>query len=89
MPGSTISFVGGIVLPKIPGVSKEIGETAGDVHSAAALLLCALIVLHVAAALKHEFFDRNRVAGRMPPFKDPVNEPVVVGQGAAGLARSR
>lgn len=89
MPGSSISLVGGIVLPKIPGVSKEIGETAGDVHSAAAFLLCALVVLHAAAALKHEFFDRNRAAGRMPPFKDPIDEPVVIGQGRSSLARSR
>jgi cytochrome b561 len=81
-PGPNITLAGGISFPKIPGVSKELGEIAGDVHSAAAWLLIALIVLHVAAALKHQFFDRNRAAGRMPPFQDPVDEPVVVGQGA-------
>ena len=81
-PGSTITLLGGVAIPKIPGISKEMGELAGNVHSAAAWLLMALIVLHAAAALKHQFFDRNRAAGRMPPFKDPVDEPVVVGQGA-------
>lgn len=80
-PTPYIWLRGGISIPKIPGISEGLADLAGDVHSAAALLLCALIVLHVGAALKHEFFDRNRVAGRMPPFKDPVDEPVVIGQG--------
>ncbi|HEX6783052.1 MAG TPA: cytochrome b [Sphingomicrobium sp.] len=81
-PGSTITLLGGVAIPKIPGISKDIGELAGNVHSAAAWLLMALIVLHILAALKHQFLDRNRAAGRMPPFKDPVDEPVVIGQGA-------
>jgi cytochrome b561 len=80
-PGPTIALLGGIAIPKIPGISKELGEIAGDIHSAAAWLLLALMATHVAAALKHQFIDRNRAAGRMPPFKDPVDEPVVVGQG--------
>lgn len=80
-PGNTITLLGGIAIPKIPGISKELGETAADVHSAAAWLLMGLIALHAAAALKHQFFDKNRAAGRMPPFRDPVDEPVVVGQG--------
>ena len=80
-PEPTISLLGGITIPKIPGISKELGGLAGDVHSAAAWALVALILLHVAAALKHQFVDRNRVSGRMPPFKDPVDEPVVIGQG--------
>jgi cytochrome b561 len=79
--GSTIMLLGGIEIPKIPGISKQLGELAGGIHVAAAWLLIVLIVLHVAAALKHQFFDRNRAAGRMPPFKDPVDEPVVIGQG--------
>jgi cytochrome b561 len=85
VPGNTVSLLGGIQIPKIPGISKQLAETAGDFHSLSAWLLCALIVLHAAAGLKHQFIDRNRAAGRMPPFKDPVDEPVVVGQG--GRAR--
>jgi len=80
--GPTITLLGGIAIPKIPGISNDLGEMAADAHSALAWLLCALIVLHAAAALKHQFIDRNRAAGRMPPFKDPVDEPVVIGQGA-------
>ena len=81
--GPTTPLVGGISVPVLPGVSKATGELAGEVHSIAAFLLVALILLHVAAALKHQFIDRNRAAGRMPPFQDPVDEPVVVGQGRA------
>ena len=79
--GPTTPLLGGIQIPVIPGISKETGELAGELHAASAFLLVALIVLHVAAALKHQFVDRNRAAGRMPPFRDPVDEPVVVGQG--------
>ena len=79
--GSTIKLLGGIAIPKIPGVSKDFGELAGEAHSAGAWLLCILIALHAAAGLKHQFIDKSRAAGRMPPFKDPCNEIVVVGQG--------
>jgi cytochrome b561 len=85
-PGPTISLLGGVAIPKIPGISEQLGDTAGDVHSAAAWLLIVLIVLHAGAALKHQFWDRNRAAGRMPPFRDPVNEPVVIGQGGGRRA---
>jgi cytochrome b561 len=85
-PGPNITLVGGLSFPRIPGISRELGEIAGDVHSAAAWLLIALIGLHIAAALKHQFFDHNRAAGRMPPFKDPVDEEVVVGQSARSSA---
>ncbi|MBW0007035.1 MAG: cytochrome b/b6 domain-containing protein [Sphingomonas sp.] len=80
-PGPTIDLLGGISIPKVPGISKELGEIAGGIHSAAAWLLMALMAVHAAAALKHQFIDRNRASGRMPPFKDPVDEPVVIGQG--------
>lgn len=81
IPGNTVTLLGGIALPKIPGISKDLGETLGELHSLSAWLLCGLIVLHAAAGLKHQFVDKNRAAGRMPPFSDPVDEPVVVGQG--------
>jgi cytochrome b561 len=58
-----------------------LGELAAAIHSAAAWVLIVLMGLHVAAALKHQFIDKSRAAGRMPPFRDPVDEPVIVGQG--------
>ncbi|MBO0749459.1 MAG: cytochrome b, partial [Porphyrobacter sp.] len=68
-PGAFTKLAFGIPLPVIPGVGKDMGETFGDIHAALALVLIALIVLHIAAALKHQFFDRLPAAGRMPPFR--------------------
>lgn len=76
--GPTTTLLGGIQIPVIPGVSEGLGEAAGEIHSAAAWALIALLVLHVAAALKQQFFDRpGRMAGRMPPFRARTHEPVV------------
>ena len=79
--GPTTTLLGGVQIPVLPGVSEQMGEVAGAIHSAAAWILILLIVLHIAAALKHQFLDHNRASGRMPPFRDPVDEPVVIGQG--------
>ena len=83
--GPTTPLLGGIPVPVLP-ISEQAGDMAGDIHKAAAFLLIGLIVLHAAAALKHQFFDRKPVSGRMPPFRPPHGEPVVIGQG--GEARS-
>jgi cytochrome b561 len=76
-------LVGGIPFPLVPGVSEATGDIAGEVHMVAAWLLVALIVIHVAAALKNQFIDHRRVAARMPPFRAPDGEQVVIGQGSA------
>jgi cytochrome b561 len=78
---ATTPLLGGVPLPLIPGVSKEVGALAGNMHGLLAWVLIALIVVHAAAALKHQFFDRVPSAGRMPPFRPPHGEQVVIGQG--------
>lgn len=50
--------------PWVPGV-RSVAETAAGIHFAAALLLAALLVVHVGAALKHHFVDRDNVLARM------------------------
>jgi cytochrome b561 len=82
--GPTTPLVGGLAVPVIPGISRETGELAGEVHEIAAYVLIALILLHVAAAVKHQFIDHWRGSARMPPFTAPSGEPVVVGQGQEG-----
>jgi len=73
---ATTALVGGIPLPLIPGLSEAFGDAMGDTHELLVKLTIALLVLHVGAALKHQFFDRSRAAGRMPPFRAPGHEPV-------------
>jgi cytochrome b561 len=78
--GPTTPLLGGIEVPVIPGVSKETGDLAGEVHELAAYLLVFLILVHIGAALKHQFIDHWRGSARMPPFTSD-GEPVIVGQG--------
>lgn len=79
--GPTTPLLGGIQVPVFPGVSKDTGEMAGELHEMAAYLLVLLILIHVGAALKHQFIDRWRGSARMPPFTSN-GEPVAIGQGS-------
>lgn len=81
--GGTTELLGGIPFPLIPGVGEAAAEPFGGIHEALVKLTIALVVIHVAAALKHQFVDKSRVAGRMPPFRDPVDEPVVPAEGTS------
>ncbi|RST31930.1 cytochrome b [Sphingomonas ginkgonis] len=73
--GATTPLIGGIPFPVIPGVSAEFSEKIGDVHGTLVLVTIALLVLHVGAALKQQFYDRpGRTAGRMPPFQPRTEE---------------
>lgn len=72
--GPTTSLVGGLELPVIPGISKEGGSLSGDVHRWLVYGTILLVVLHVGAALRNQFFERRRVSGRMPPFRPPSGE---------------
>jgi cytochrome b561 len=47
-------------------VDKELGNLVlKPLHQASAYLLGALVLLHVAAALKHQFVDRDGLLSRM------------------------
>lgn len=76
-PFGTTALIGGIPLPLIPGIPEGAGEDLGGVHEALVFITLALIVLHIGAALKHQFVDRARYAGRMPPFRAPSGEVAV------------
>lgn len=80
----TTRLVGGIPFPLIPGISKGLGDILGDIHMLAAWLLVLSILIHVAAALKHQFIDRWRGSARMPPFSS-MGEPVAIGQGGESV----
>lgn len=67
---TTTALLGGMSLPLIPGISKSAGEIADNLHVTLVWTTLALLVLHIGAAVKHQV-ERNRAAGRMPPFKTP------------------
>lgn len=70
-----LSYFGLFVVPDFPGVAsqpdearKAIGLAAVNVHGKLAWVMLALAGLHVAAALKHHFVNRDDVLTRMLPF---------------------
>lgn len=65
-------------IPPFPGVQtlpedtrRALGETAIEVHSKLAWAMIVLAGLHVAAALKHQFVNRDDVLSRMIPLLKP------------------
>jgi cytochrome b561 len=53
------------------GTATQIWHAIGETHGVLALIAYALIVLHVGAALKHQFIDRDVIMARMAPFLRP------------------
>ncbi len=54
-------------VPALAGPDPELKALARDIHGAGFYLLGALIALHVGAALKHHFVDRDATLARMLP----------------------
>ena len=63
--GFPIVLFGVLPLPDFVGKSPELAEAIKPWHRAAAIALAALVLLPVAAALKHHFIDRDGLLGRM------------------------
>lgn len=54
-------------LPDLVARDKALGDALHAVHETLAWSLCGLVALHVAAALKHHFIDRDGLLLRMWP----------------------
>jgi len=65
--GWTIYLFGFIPLPALAAKGTPWAHTAGDIHNVLVYVLLAFIVLHVLAALYHQFVLRDRVLARMMP----------------------
>ena len=61
-------YLGKLPIPDLLGKNAALGAALTEVHEALTWLLLALLVLHVAAALKHHFIDRDDVLRRMLPW---------------------
>lgn len=74
---------GAIPIPHLPFLSdlpmdqrKGVSGAFSEAHELMSWLGAALIALHVGAALKHQFVDRDGVLGRMVPFlAKPARDP--------------
>jgi cytochrome b561 len=63
----------GWVLPAWASRNDALKDLLSQVHLVTSVILVAAIVVHVAAALKHQFVDRDRLLGRMwPRGRTPV-----------------
>jgi cytochrome b561 len=72
--GFAVPFFG-IELPKLLHKNEPWGEAFFYLHAGGAFVLMALILLHVAAALRHEFLLRDNTLRRMTPLPDRDTEP--------------
>jgi cytochrome b561 len=60
-------WFGIVPLPDLLQKNKALGDLLRQVHEALNLLLVAMIAVHVLAALKHHFIDRDDILKRMLP----------------------
>lgn len=67
--GKPLTWFGQFDIPALPvGAGKPIVGVFQDLHEMLAFLMLGLAVLHVAAALKHQFIDRDGTLRRIVPF---------------------
>jgi len=74
--GVPVVWFAWLPLPDLVPVDKPFGEEVlKPLHSIASYALAAIVVLHVAAALKHQFIDRDHLLSRMWPFRPGRETP--------------
>ena len=63
-------YLGVLPIPDLLSKNKELADVLRFMHRWINYTMAAVIVLHIAAALKHHFVDRDDVLGRMLPLLD-------------------
>lgn len=66
--GFSINWLGLIALPDWVPRDRELAQWLKPLHRTASYALISLVLLHVAAALKHQFVDRDGLISRMRPW---------------------
>lgn len=66
--GYPVSVFGFFTLPALVEKNEVRGELFAEIHELAGYALIAVIVLHVAGALKHHIIDKDNTLKRMLPF---------------------
>ncbi len=65
--GFPIVWFGVLPLPDLVAKNEELAQVLREVHELSAFALVGLALLHIAAALKHQFIDRDNLLARMRP----------------------
>ena len=60
-------WFGVLPIPDLLAKDKALGESLAEVHETLSWVLVAVLIAHVAAALKHHFIDKDDVLKRMAP----------------------
>jgi cytochrome b561 len=63
--GFPLVWFGVVPLPDFVPVSEALADVLKPLHKYSALAMAALVVLHVAGALKHQLVDRDGLLQRM------------------------
>ena len=67
-------WFGLVQLPDLIEKNKPLGKSLEEVHETIGFTILALVALHVLAALKHHFMDRDDVLARMTPGIKPLSK---------------
>jgi cytochrome b561 len=65
--GYPIVYLGVLPLPDLLEKNRELAQSLREVHELFGWLLLVAVTVHIAAALKHHFFDRDATLRRMLP----------------------
>jgi cytochrome b561 len=65
--GFPIVLFGQLPLPDLVSKSPELAEALKPWHGYLAYALAALVVMHIAAVIKHQVIDRDGLLSRMVP----------------------
>ena len=66
--GFTVSYLGVFPLPNLVSKNKALFDLLKETHEILNFTLLGLVIVHILAALKHQFMDRNATLSRMLPW---------------------
>ena len=67
--GFPVVWMGALPLPDFVPVDRDLAETFKGLHKLLTLSMAALVLLHIGAALKHHWVDRDGLLARMRPSR--------------------
>lgn len=65
-------YFGVLPIPDLIAKDKQLGENLEEVHEWLAYALAIFVLIHIGAALKHQFIDRDGLISRMLPRRGAV-----------------